>query len=88
MLVARLSADCGSWAVQLRPAVLQTKRESRRFHSTQVPTDNASEDPPTRGLEMILSFGNDIEALVELHVVALPIVTDHAPHFVFVGLDV
>lgn len=48
---------------------------------------NAAEPTPT-GLEMILSFGNDIEVLVELHVVALPIATEHASHFIFIGLDV
>jgi hypothetical protein len=40
------------------------------------------------GLEPILSFRNDIEVLVELYVVALPVITDHAPHFVLIGLNV
>jgi hypothetical protein len=40
------------------------------------------------GLEVILSFCNDSELLVELDVVALPIATGDAPHFVFIGLHV
>ena len=39
-------------------------------------------------LKMIFSFGNDVEVLVELHVVALSIVTDDTSNFVFIGLNV
>ena len=39
-------------------------------------------------LKMIFSFGNNVEGLVELHVVALSIVTDDTSNFVFIGLNV
>jgi hypothetical protein len=38
--------------------------------------------PMNPGLEMIRSFGNDVEVFVELHVVALSVGANHAPHFV------
>jgi hypothetical protein len=36
---------------------------------------------------MVLSLGNDVEALVELDLGALAFGADHAAHFVFVGLN-
>ena len=39
-------------------------------------------------LEMVFSFRNDVEALIELHIVALYVVANDASHLVFVGLDI
>jgi hypothetical protein len=39
-------------------------------------------------LEVVFALGNNVEAFVELYVIALSIVTNHASHLVFIALYV